>query len=363
MSTRTVGRKATQAVIARAAGVSVPTVSKVLNGRPDVSPHTRQRVEALLTRYGYVPTPSRDAAHYRVVEVVLNDLDGTWGSTILAAVEDVLVETGLGMNVSTVRSRSAPDGRNATWYDAAVSRRPAGMLLALVGLTSAQRRQLGELGIPYVILDPVAMPGPDVPSVGATNWAGGLAATEHLLALGHRRIAIIGGPPKLLCSRARLDGYRAALSRAGVEIRPEYIRAGDFHSASGYRATGELLALPEPPTAVFACSDPMALGAYRACRDSGIGIPDQLSVVGFDDLPEAQWVEPSLTTVRQPLADMTRTAMRFLLDAIEKEAPDSRRVELATPLVERDSAAPLDERGGGRFSRTAPAPGLRVPSG
>lgn len=359
MSIRIVERKATQAVIARAAGVSVPTVSKVLNGRPDVSPHTRRRVEDLLTRYGYTPTTVRDAGRYRAVEVVLNDLDGTWGSTILAAVEDVLIARGLGMNVSTVRSRPTTNGRRATWFDVAMSRRPAGVLLALVGLTSAQRRAFSDAGIPYVILDPVAMPGPDVPSVGATNWAGGLAATEHLLALGHERIAIIGGPPKLLCSQARLDGYRAALSRAGVKIQSAYVRAGDFHSASGYRLTNELLSLPTPPTAVFACSDPMALGAYRACRDRGISIPGQLSVVGFDDLPEAQWVEPSLTTVRQPLGEMTRTAMRFLTDAIELHPPESRRVELATPLIERDSSAPPPRA----VSETALAPGQRAPWG
>ena len=143
---------------------------------------------------------------------------------------------------------------------------------------------------------------PAVPSVGATNWAGGVAATEHLIGLGHQRIAVIGGPTDVLCSRARVDGYRAAMNAAGLKMPAGYVRTGDFLSPTGYRETLVLLSQPKPPTAIFVCADQMALGAYEALYERGLRVPDDVSIVGFDDLEEARWGIPPLTTVRQPLA-------------------------------------------------------------
>ena len=182
---------------------------------------------------------------------------------------------------------------------------------------------------------PAGVDPQESPTIGATNWSGGLSATEHLIELGHRRIGLIAGPKSLLCSRARLDGYRAALEAAGIE--EQLIVQGDFLHESGYAGAAELLDLPEPPTAIFASSDTMALGAYEAARRRGMRVPDDLSVVGFDDLPESRWSSPPLTTVRQPLADMGAQAARTALRLARGEDIEVPRVELATELMVRDS--------------------------
>jgi LacI family transcriptional regulator len=186
-------------------------------------------------------------------------------------------------------------------------------------------------------VDPVNLPEAEVPSVGATNWAGGMAATDHLLSLGHRRIGAVTGPADYLCSRARIDGYRSALERAGAQFDDRLVQHGDFQHEGGFLRGGQLLDLPEPPTAIFAGSDQQALGVYEAARQRGLRIPEDLSVVGFDDLPAARWVSPPLTTVRQPLADMGRVAAEMLGDLIEGVPLRSQRVELATELIVRES--------------------------
>jgi LacI family transcriptional regulator len=179
-----------------------------------------------------------------------------------------------------------------------------------------------------------------VPSVGATNWAGGLAATEHLLSLGHRRIGAIAGPGDYLCSRARADGYRSALERAGIRFDPALVRNGDFRHEGGFLRGSELLDLPDPPSAIFAGSDQQAFGLYESARQRGLRVPQDLSVVGFDDLPVARWVSPPLTTVRQPLAEMGRAAAEMLGDLIDGRPLRANRVELSTELIVRESAAP-----------------------
>jgi LacI family transcriptional regulator len=198
---------------------------------------------------------------------------------------------------------------------------------------------LQRLDIPLAVVDPAGLPAIDVPTVGATNWAGGLSATEHLLSLGHRRIGFIAGPKRLLCSRARLDGYGAGLAAAGLEIDPDLIRQGDFYHESGFAGADALLRLDRPPTAIFASSDQMAFGAYEAVRRRGLRVPDDVSVVGFDDLPESRWASPPLTTVRQPLAEMGLLAARTVLRLAQGEEIETPRVELATELVIRDSSA------------------------
>lgn len=330
--------KATMAEIAAEAGVSVPTVSKVLNGRRDVAPATRERVEELLRRRSYLPRRSLPARTVGLIDVVFVDLGSPWAMQILAGVEEVAHRAGTGVVVSAVhgRSRTEPDRR---WLENLAARRSDGILLVLSELSADQRARLAEHGIPVVVIDPAGQPDPSVPSVGATNWTGALTATEHLIGLGHRRIAVIGGPGDVLCSRARVDGYRAAMHAAGLDVPAGYERTGDFTSPTGYRETLALLDLPAPPTAVFACADEMARGAYEALHERGLRVPDDISVVGFDDLEQARWSIPPLTTVRQPLTEMAGMATRMLLSLIAGETLGSTRLELATPLVVRASTA------------------------
>ena len=324
---------ATLADIARAAGVSAPTVSKVLNGRADVAPATRERVEELLREYGY---RRRGVQAAPLLDLVFHELESAWAMEVIRGAEQVAHEEGLSLVLSQSAGRLTP---GQSWLDGVLARRPTGVLLVLSKLEPGQREQLTSRGIPFAVIDPAGELEPDVPAVGATNWQGGLAATRHLLELGHRRIGVVAGPERMLCSRARVDGYRAALETAGLPFDPSLVRAGDFHHEAGFACGRELLRLEERPTAIFAGNDLQALGLYEAARELGLRIPDDLSVVGFDDLPAARWVGPPLTTVRQPLGEMAAAAARIVLDLARGRKPAALRIELATELVVRSSTS------------------------
>ena len=330
-------RRATIATIAQEAGVSVPTVSRVLNGRSDVSASTRTRVEAVISQHGYRRRGATGVPPAPVIDVVFPELDGAWAVEVMRGVTRVAREVGLMVNLSESAPRTAP---GQGWVDAVLARRPTGVILVVFDLTDEQHEQLTSRGIPFVVLDPAGEPAEGVPAIGSANWNGGMAVARHLLQLGHRRIGVIGGPPDLLCSRARLDGYRAAMDMAGLPVDPGLVRSGDFHVEGGQAAARALLRLPDRPTAVFAGSDLQALGVYEAARELGIRIPDELSVVGYDDLPVARWVGPPLTTVHQPLAEMAEMAARTVITMSRGVAPVTRRLDLATSLVVRQSTAP-----------------------
>jgi DNA-binding LacI/PurR family transcriptional regulator len=319
--------RVTIAEIAQEAGVSVPTVSKVVNGRADVAPATRARVEQLLQQRGYRRRVSR--LRSGVLDVVFNELDSPWAMEIIRGVESAARAEDLAVVVSAL---AGPGAIGRSWVDDLAARRSAGVIIVFSELSRAQVERLRARSIPFVVVDPVGETAEDVPWVGATNWSGGLAATRHLVELGHRRIGMIGGPPGILCSRARIDGYRAALDEAGVAVDPALIEHGDFHVEGGYEAGRRLLERPDRPTAIFAGSDLQAFGLYEAARVLGLRVPDQLSVVGFDDLPMARWAWPPLTTMRQPLFEMAARATRLVLG----DGPDT-RVELSTSLVVRES--------------------------
>ncbi|MBK3626220.1 LacI family DNA-binding transcriptional regulator [Streptomyces asoensis] len=331
----------TLAVVAREAGVSVPTASKVVNGREDVAPETRRRVTEALDRLGYVRRPRLDVSKPpRLIDLVVHSLDSSRSGAVLHGVEEAAHDAGLDVVVSAALSRSRAGRPERGWLDKLTVRGSAGVLFNLAELTASQYAWLEHHRTPFVMIDPVVEPPPGVVSVGAANWQGGVTATEHLLALGHERIAVVSGPRRRMCSSARVAGYRSALAAAGVAHRPEYVRNGGFDESLAERRTRELLDLPEPPTAVFVCSDRMALGVCLALAERGLRIPDDVSVVGFDDLPESRWTTPALTTVRQPLAEMAATGLRLLLRMMDGERPEGTRTELSTRLVERSSTAP-----------------------
>lgn len=328
--------RVTIADIARQAGVSVPTVSKVLNGHDDVAVQTRHRVQTLLDKNDYRRRPGPRRGSAGLVDMVVPNLDSPWVVDVVRGAEEAAHRLGAALVVSAAHGS---DNDMRTWLDLLVRRRSDGVVLVVSELSDPERRRLSTLGVPVVIVDPAGSADPGIPTVGATNWAGGLSATEHLVELGHRRIGLITGPSTLLCSRARLDGYRAALEHVGVRFDPELVRYGDFLYDAGREHAAELLALPDRPTAIFAGSDLQACGVYEAARARGLRIPDDLSVVGFDDLALCEWITPRLTTVRQPLADMAALAMRLVLSS-DPEPTASNRIELATSRVIRESTAP-----------------------
>ncbi|MEU3339612.1 substrate-binding domain-containing protein [Streptomyces sp. NPDC006668] len=330
----------TLAVVAREAGVSVPTASKVVNGREDVAPETRRRVTEALDRLGYVRRPRFDAAKVPgLVDLVVHTLDSSSSGAVLHGVEAAAHDAGLEVVVSAGLARTRSGRPERGWLDKLVARGSSGVLFNLTELTPSQYAWLDQHRIPYVLIDPVLEPPAGVVSVGAANWQGGVTATEHLLSLGHERIGVIAGRHRRMCGSARVAGYRSALASAGVRHRPEYVRHAGFDEALAHRRMLDLLDLREPPTAVFVCSDRMALGVYGALAERGLRVPDDISVVGFDDLPESRWASPALTTVRQPLAEMAATALHLLVRMMEGDRPESTRTELSTRLVERASTA------------------------
>jgi LacI family transcriptional regulator len=328
--------KITIADIAAEAGVSVPTVSKVMNGRSDVAAETRQRVEEIIRRHGYQRRSDERNRRSNLLELMFHELESAWALEIIRGVEKVASDNGMAVVLSESQGRLRP---GQGWLENVLARRPVGVVAVFSDLSTDQLAKLRARDIPVVVVDPVGEPTAETHSIGATNWQGGLTATRHLIELGHRRIAMIGGPQNVLCSRARVDGYRAALETAGLTVDPELVRHGDFHVEAGYKQLLPLLALENRPTAVFAGSDLQAVGVYEAARAAGLRIPEDLSVVGFDDLPVARWVGPPLTTVRQPLQEMAAAGARMAIALAGGGQPEHHRVELATSLVVRSSTA------------------------
>jgi DNA-binding LacI/PurR family transcriptional regulator len=319
--------------IAESAGVSVPTVSKVLNGKSGVSADTRARVEELINRYGY--RKPRGSNRSNMIELVFRELTDMWAVEIIRGVERVARKHRVAVLVSELGSS---DTAVPTWDDS-VLRRP-NCVLSVAQLSAAEREELRAKGIPFVLFDPTTELPDGVPYVGATNWSGGRAAARHLIGLGHRRIAMITGPRHVLCCAARLDGYRSALQAAGLCVDPDLVVEAEFDRESGCAAARTLLSRPEHPTAIFAANDLQALGVYQAARGQGLRIPDDLSVVGFDDLPVAGWVDPPLTTVHQPLAEMAVAATELALALGRGEQVPQLGVEIATTFTVRGSTAP-----------------------
>lgn len=325
----------TVAGIARLAGVSAPTVSRVINGQAGVALSTRQRVEEVIREHGYRrPEPTGPMA---ILELVFHALESLWALEIIRGVEQVAREHELAVVLTEMQGRLTP---GKAWTEQVLARRPTGVIAVFSDLTTAQQAQLAARAIPLVVLDPTGEPLHRTPSVGATNWTGGLTATRHLLELGHRRIAMISGPTEWPCCRARLDGYRAAMDAAGAPVDPELVRISTLYVEGGLRDGAELLRLPDPPTAVFTANDLQALGVYEAARLAGVRIPEDLSVVGFDDLSFTQWSGPPMTTVRQPLLQMGAAAANLVLTMARGDELDNNRVELATTLMVRQSTAP-----------------------
>ncbi|UCM91620.1 LacI family DNA-binding transcriptional regulator [Streptomyces marincola] len=329
-------RPLTTAQLAERAGVSIATVSKVVNGRAEVAAETREIVEALIRRHGY-RRQKKASGPAPMLELIFHELAGPYPAEIVKGVQRVAWEHSLAVAVAV--AEPGPQSPRQSWIESVLARRPTGVIAVFSALTDAQVTQLHTRDIPLVLLDPVQDSTQDCPVVGASNWSGGMSATRHLLDLGHRRIAAITGPPHSLASRARLDGYRAALDMHGAPVDDALVRVGDFYAETGLAHTRDLLRLPDPPTAVVACNDGTALGVYRAAAEAGLRVPDDLSVVGFDDLFPSSWLTPPLTTVRQPLTEMAATAATMAITVAQGNPLAQKRVELTTELVVRGSTS------------------------
>jgi len=325
-------RTSTLSAIAGEAGVSVSAVSKVLNGGTDVAADTRARIARLLRQHGYQVASQTGFA---VTDLLIGCLDSPWAEELIRGTVDAAADADISVIVTTVTSPA----EFAQWLDRASRRGTGGALCVLRLPGSRELQRLAAARIPLVVIDPPEEPGAAIRSVGTTNWQGGMQATRHLIGLGHQRIGVIG-QETIWSGRARLAGYRAAMLEAGLGIDERIVCRDDLTADGGRAQARRLLALPDAPTAIVAGNDAQAFGVLQALAERGLRAPDDVSVVGFDDVPVASWATPALTTIRQPLAAMAATAFRMLSGDLTAVVREPHHLELATSLVVRDSTAP-----------------------
>ncbi len=326
--------------VAKEANVSFATVSRVVNGKGYVSAQTRERVMQAMTRIGY--TVNRQArvlagGRTQVIGLLVPDLDTSYIGEILKGIDEELAAASYDLMLYTTHQRKT---RESVFVTSLTNGLTDGLLMVLPMAPEAYVDSIKRRGFPFILIDHEGLDR-EGPSVGATNREGAKAAYQYLLELGHRRIGIITGNMEMDCARERLAGCDEALTEAGLPHVPELVKRGDFHRSLGYSLTQELLRLPDPPTAIFAANDVSAFGVMDAIRTSGLMVGDDISVIGFDDIPDAQWTAPPLTTVRQPMREMGKRATRMLLESISDPDTPRVRVELPTELIVRETCRPI----------------------
>jgi len=324
--------------VAARAGVSMMTVSRVLNNRPGVSAATRERVLQAAHAAGYVPhVPARGLASGRtgMLGVVLADLLDTYYSEILqgAVMEAEAQESRLILHLT-----GTSDAREIAQVTTLLGGSVDGLLLVLPRAADHYIATIAQKRFPCVLVDHRMLDTP-LPAVRSANREGGAVATQYLLGLGHRRIGFITGDMGYGCSAERLEGYRAALAERRIIPDARYVQEGDWTPTSGRRAAEVLLRLDPRPTAIFASNDLEALGVYEAAYDAALRVPEDLSVVGFDDRLEARQAYPRMTTVRQPLGAMGGRAVQMVLALVSGQPLSEPVVELPTELIVRGSTA------------------------
>lgn len=326
--------------IAALAGVSRSTVSRVLNNHARVSPDVRERVRQVIAEHGYTPhAAARSLAGSRTNVICLFSLRGAatifsdqFIPPLVQGISEICNDRGYFLLLSMVQAEKAP----ALYQRIVRGSHCDGIITLASDVDDDLLALIVEDRTPFVLIGQHPR-FPQVTSVDAENVAGARRATAHLLGLGHRRIATITGPLDTATGRDRRDGYLAALGKAGLASASEYIVEGDFKQETGQAAMQRLLALPEPPTAVFVASDSMAAGALSAIREAGLRVPGDIAVVGFDDSPIATLTSPTLTTVRQPIYQLGTEAARLLIEQLQDGQGQPLREHLPVEMVIRES--------------------------
>ncbi len=326
--------------VARAAGVSMATVSRVLNGYEHVSPAKRERVTDAMEQLGYtVNLQARSLAGGRmgIIGMLVHDLSNPYAAQIVQGVDASLQQVEYELALYTTHLRSS---KEVTFANMLAQGSVDGLIVSLPLIPEAYLRKLSERGFPYVVITDLKEFDDFSPAVGITNWQGAYDGTRYLLELGHRRIGLVGGAATMRSASERFDAYQTALADFGVPFDPDLVQRGDYVPERGFEAANLLLDLPAPPTAIFATNDSSAQGVYNAVMTRGLRIPDDISILGFDDIPLASYLHPPLTTVRQPMIDLSRTAVEILVRQIEQPGLPIEQIVLPTTVVMRDSCAP-----------------------
>jgi LacI family transcriptional regulator len=326
--------------VAARAGVSPTTVSHVINATRPVSLGVQARVEAAMAELGFQPNAlARSLRRKRThtVGLIVPDSANPFFAEIGRGIEDTSFANGY--SVMLCNSDGDP-GRELLYMDLLAQKQVDGILLVPTGNQVQLAATLRTRNLPVVVIDR-DVPGDPLDRAHIDNVAGGYLATRHLLDLGHRIIGYIGGPPHLSPAPDRSAGYRHALEEAGILVDPQLVAGGNFRDEGGYDGAAALLALPLRPTAIFAGNDLMAIGALAAACERGVQVPEELSVVGFDDIHLARYLNPPLTTVAQPKYELGVIAAELLIARLaQPDLPPARRL-LQAQLVIRQSTAPL----------------------
>ena len=334
-------RRPTMKDVAKRAGVAVSTVSYVLNNSGPVAPDRRRRVLEAVSALGYLPNESARNLKRRSVAtigLVVPDLVNQYFAMIAEGVEHAASEK----DVLVVFCTPEATGDGESWNSRLLRSQRLDGLIYLSGAETrlASLVELTRVG-PVVLVDE-RLPGFDLPSVVSQNRRGAKEIASHVTSLGHERLAVVGGPVELWTADQRLSGYREAIAAAGIDPDTVPVLEGDYRISSGEKLAAELLDRPvkERPTALICANDLMAIGVLSYCRRAGLSVPDDVSVVGFDDLPFASLLTPGLTTVRQPAREMGIAAAKLLLGIVDGEEPTSPPPVAVTPMI-RESTGPV----------------------
>jgi LacI family transcriptional regulator len=331
--------------VAKLSGVSISTVSRVFNGYGDVSSATRERVLAMARSLDYAPSAAARTLVKRrsqLIGVVLftgrehPDIGHPFFQDVLVGLKRGIGSRGYDVLLfATEQPGSSTDGTHS-YLRRARHHHVDGIVLMGVDRLDPEVAKLLDAEIPLIGVD-IDVTGAAATYVASDNVGGARLAARHLHGLGHRRIATIAGPQDSKPGVDRLVGFHAELQALGLEAHPEYDEIGDWYTESGEQAMRTLLALPEPPTALFAAADLMAVGAMKVAREAGLGVPEDLAVVGFDDIQLASLIDPALTTIRQDKVGLGRAAAWALLEQIENPELTSAALTLPVELVVRTS--------------------------
>jgi LacI family transcriptional regulator len=331
--------------VAKAAGVSVSTVSRVLNDKDDVAPETYEKVQGVIRELGYTSSLAAKSMRSRrtnVIGLIMPDVEDPFLIQVMRGVNRAIVELDYDLIVYThgdIKKNSTAD-REQHYVALLNNSITDGVVVVTPAATTFSTAS------PVVAVDP-HYGSTDYPAVIATNRDGALTAMEYLIRLGHRRIGFISGRPDLQSAVRRLQGYQDALRRANIPLDPELVQPGDFSAKMGFICAQKLLNLPDPPTAIFAANDQSAIGTIKAAHEAGLRVPDDLSVVGFDNIPEAAYTPPGLTTVDQSVDKMGYIATQMLISLIQGKPLDGKLNKIPTRLIIRDSCRAI---GGGTLS-------------
>jgi DNA-binding LacI/PurR family transcriptional regulator len=326
--------------IARLAGVSRSTVSRVINGQPSVRPVVRDRVQEVITTHGYAPQAAARqlvTQRTRTIGLILPD-NGyhLFGNPIFALIGQGVSQVCSQNNYVSMLFMGRQDMDEPTLFALLRGRHFDGIVLISSDLDDRCPLFLKEVGIPYVRIghDPGHS---DTKYIDVDNVEAAQMAVNHLIKLGHRRIAMVNGPAKDICTSARYKGYVQALAEAGIPLDPELVGDGDWSTSSGYELTRRFLQLASPPTALFSSNDMMVAGVIRALQEDGLAVPNDLAIVGFDDVPQTTMIFPELTTIRQPCVEMGACATEMLIRQLESPNDELEHIILPTTLVIRQS--------------------------